>query len=161
MSEETTPATEDKTTSTEGNDFKPITTQADLDKLVSDRLKRERSKYEGFEEYKAKAAKFDELDEASKSELQKEQDARAKAEKELESYRQKEQIAVWASEVSKATGVPADVLRGSTKEDIEAHAEQLKDAYKTSTAPSGTDKGGQPPADQVSTGDWIRESYKR
>ena len=32
-------------------------TQAELDAIVSDRLKRERSKYEGFEDLKAKAAK--------------------------------------------------------------------------------------------------------
>ena len=46
-------------------------TQKELDAIVAERLKRERTKYEGFDELKAKAAKFDELEEASKSELQK------------------------------------------------------------------------------------------
>jgi hypothetical protein len=41
-------------------------TQAELDKIVQERVGRERAKYEGFEDLKAKAEKFDALEEEKK-----------------------------------------------------------------------------------------------
>lgn len=46
-------------------------TQEEVDNIVSSRLKREGAKYADYEELKAKASKFDEMEEANKSELQK------------------------------------------------------------------------------------------
>ena len=46
-------------------------TQSELDSIVADRLRRERSKYEGFDEIKAKADKLDEIEAANKTELEK------------------------------------------------------------------------------------------
>ena len=46
-------------------------TQEEVNAIVADRLDRERKKYEGFDELKEKATKFDEMEEAQKSELQK------------------------------------------------------------------------------------------
>lgn len=46
-------------------------TQADLDRIVQDRLLRERQKFADYEDLKSKAAKFDELESAQKSELEK------------------------------------------------------------------------------------------
>jgi hypothetical protein len=54
-----------------GQDFKAITSQADLDKVLGERLARERAKYADYEDLKAKAAKVDEATEASKTEAQK------------------------------------------------------------------------------------------
>lgn len=52
-------------------EFKAITSQADLDKLIGERLARERSKFADYEDLKAKAAKVDAAEEASKTEAQK------------------------------------------------------------------------------------------
>jgi hypothetical protein len=49
-------------------------TQAEVDRIVESRLARERRKYEGFDEYREKAAAFDEAVQASKSELEQAQD---------------------------------------------------------------------------------------
>ena len=46
-------------------------TQEELNKVVQERLKREREKYADYESLKEKASKFDEAEEAGKSELQK------------------------------------------------------------------------------------------
>jgi hypothetical protein len=54
--------------------------QVELDKIVQDRLARERAKYEGFDALKAKADEFDKLQEANKSELEKAQARADKAE---------------------------------------------------------------------------------
>lgn len=82
-----------------------------------------------------------ELDEASKTEAQKAAEKLAEYEAKVKEYETKEQIAAWAKEVSKETEVPVDLLRGSTKEELQAHAEQLK--------PLIGQPGGQPPAPGV------------
>lgn len=55
-------------------EFKAISSQEDLDRIVGQRLARERSKFADYDEVKAKAAKLDEAEAANKSELQKLQD---------------------------------------------------------------------------------------
>jgi hypothetical protein len=55
--------------------FKAPSTQEDLDRIVEQRLARERAKFADYDDLKAKAAKFDEADHASKTELQRLQDA--------------------------------------------------------------------------------------
>lgn len=46
-------------------------TQADLERQIDQRLARERKKYEGFEDLKAKAARLDEIEKASATDLEK------------------------------------------------------------------------------------------
>ena len=41
-------------------------TQSEVNNLIKERLERERTKYKDFEDLKAKAAKFDEMEKASK-----------------------------------------------------------------------------------------------
>jgi hypothetical protein len=108
-----------------------------LNAAISERIARERGKFKDYGDLKAKAAKLDEIEQASKTELQKIQDRADAAEKraaDLEAAEQKriadaeaaKQIADWKTAVSKKTNVPADVLRGSTLDEIQAHAESLK-----------------------------------
>lgn len=61
--------------------YTPPATQDDLNRIVEQRLARERGKYADYDDLKAKAAKFDEADQASKSEMQKLQDAVAERDK--------------------------------------------------------------------------------
>jgi hypothetical protein len=63
-----------------GGDESRTFTQADLDRIVQDRVARERKKYEGHAELAKKAKAFDELQEAQKSELEKAEARAAKAE---------------------------------------------------------------------------------
>lgn len=42
-----------------GDEFKAPASQEDLDKIVNDRLARERKKFEGYEDYKSKAEKWE------------------------------------------------------------------------------------------------------
>jgi hypothetical protein len=57
-------------------------TQAELDAVIADRLKREREKYADFETLKKKATDYDKLTEAQKDELTKAQERATKAEAE-------------------------------------------------------------------------------
>lgn len=62
-----------------GKGFKAIDSQDALDRIVGERLARERAKFGDYDSLKDKAAKFDELDAKSKTELEKAQKAHADA----------------------------------------------------------------------------------
>lgn len=73
--------TEGGTTSTATDDtFTPITSQEELDKVIGPRLERERSKYADYRDLKTKASKYDELEQASKTDLERANDRATKAE---------------------------------------------------------------------------------
>jgi len=94
--------------------------QEDVNRIVQERLQREREKYADYDELKTAAQRAQEL-ESEKQTL-----AERVAEFEAKEERQK-----LVSDVADETGVPADALRGDTKEELEAHAEVLKSLMKT------------------------------
>lgn len=53
------------------DEFKAITSQDDLNKVIDERLKRERAKYADYKDLKAKAAKADEYEAANQTEAEK------------------------------------------------------------------------------------------
>lgn len=70
------------TTPTGDDGFKPITSQEELNRLIGDRVKR--AKPADYDDLKAKAARLDEIEQASKSDLEKAADRAAKAEAALQ-----------------------------------------------------------------------------
>ena len=97
--------------------------QSELDAIISDRLKREREKYVDYESLKEKAAKLDEIEEASKTELQKATERAAQLESELTQLRRDAEIRQIREKVAAETGVPATLMSGETEE---ACVEQAK-----------------------------------
>src|SRR6185312_2466466 len=118
---ETTAPAGEATEQQQPEGFKAPTSQEDLDRIIQERVARERKKYEGFDDLKAKADLFD----AVKAE--KETLAGRVAEFEAEKDR-----AALVSTVADESGVPAAALRGSTLEELTAHAETLKALLKPS-----------------------------
>lgn len=100
-------------------------TQSEVDAIVSDRLKRERSKYEGYEELKAKAEKLDAIEEASKTELQKATERAERLEAELNSMKKTDSIRTIREKVSQETGVPSNLLSAEDEESCKAQAEAI------------------------------------
>lgn len=96
-------------------EFKAPSSQEELDRIIGERVARERKKYEGFDELKAKAEQFDSVL-SEKSALE-----NKVAEFEAQSERNG-----WLAEISKDYGIAPDVLRGGTRDELVAHAEQLK-----------------------------------
>lgn len=90
MSEESgTPSTSNEggndtsgTTPAAGDEFKPITSQDELNRVISERIKRVEAKFGDYKDVKAKAAKLDEIEQANKSEAERlaEEVSTAKAE---------------------------------------------------------------------------------
>lgn len=117
-------------------------TQAELNAIVQKRLGEEKAKYENYEELKVKAQKFDQIEEQSKTELQKVTERADSLQAELDKIKKADAVRILREEVSKETGVPAHLLYGDTKEACEAQAKALL-AFKNpgSSYPEVEDKG--------------------
>lgn len=129
----------------EANDFEPITSQEQLDGILKGRLARERekvaSKYADYDDLKAKAAKFDEAEAAQTSDLE-------KARKEVEELKaaaakrdEADRVRDLRNKVSKATGVPADLISGTDEESMTAFAEAVAKFAKKPSAPKLAEAG--------------------
>ena len=101
-----------------------VFTQAEMDAIIGDRLKRERAKYADYDEFKAKAAKFDEAEEASKSELQKAVEERDKLKAELDKIAAERERAEKVARVAAEKGVDEKLLARMAG-DVEENAEFL------------------------------------
>jgi len=122
--------TNQEVTATQGAPEKTFT-QDEVNRIVTNRL----AKYSDYETLKAKAEKFDEAEEANKSELQKALDKANKLQTELDDLHKRDEIRAVRDEVSQTTGVPSSLLTGSTKEECEAQAKAIAE-YKAQTAPA-------------------------
>lgn len=107
------------------NGFTPIQTQDEFNAALAARLDRERAKFADYEAIKTKAAKFDEFEQASKSDLEKLQSQFSETKSERDSL---------ASELTRlriATkhGISEDdldLLGTGTEEELTARAERIK-----------------------------------
>lgn len=128
--------------------------QDEVNAIVGKRLAEEKAKFSDYEDLKAKAAKYDEAEEANKSELQKATERANNLEAELNGLKKAEEIRQMREKIATETGIPANLINGTTEEECKAQAEAIK-AYAT---PSGyprvkdggethTPHGGNPKAD--------------
>ena len=108
----TTEAADTQAAAGDRHTFTPITTQEDLDKVIGARLAREREKYADYDDLKAAASKLADA-EARLAQI----DAQAALDK-------------IRNDVAQEAGVPADLLRGATKDELAAHAAALAEALK-------------------------------
>jgi DNA-nicking Smr family endonuclease len=136
-------------------------TQSELDKIVQDRVREERSK---LDEYKAKAAKFDEMEEASKTELQKATEKAEKLEAELKGLKEAEAIKTMKDGVAAKTGVPAALLHGKTEEECKEEAKAIIEFAKSYGYPNLKDGGEVRNTSGISTSqqfaDWMKKNTK-
>lgn len=109
----------------------PVVPAQDTDwKAEAERLKAEARKWETRSKENAAAAKrLGELEESQKTDLQKAIDRAETAERRAAEFESAQQIQAWKTDIAKATGVPAQYLRGSTEDELQAHAEELAPVF--------------------------------
>lgn len=103
-------------------------TQEELNRILAEEKRKHSEKYADYEDLKSKAAKLDEQETASQTELQKAIARAEKAERDAEDARKAREIAdrqVLAATVAQEKGVPAAHIVGTTREELEASADQL------------------------------------
>lgn len=128
------------TAGTSGTDTRYFT-QDDVDSIVQERLARERAKYEGFEDLKEKAAKFDEMEEKNKSDLQKATEKADALQKQIDEMKKADSIRLIRETVAKSTGVPVSLLTKDTEEECEAQAKEIMAFAKPNGYPQVQDGG--------------------
>lgn len=153
----TTPIVEDSgqtaaaAQSGEQHGFTPITTQAEFDERIKARIARVKAtKPADYDELKAKAAKLDELEEASKSELQKATERADALQKELDGMKAARARGQLIASIAKETGADAELLAmmgGDDEDAIRANAKLIKDklAAVPGYKPDPHDNGGPTP----------------
>lgn len=108
--------------------FKAITSQDELNKLIGARIGAVKNQYADYDDLKTKAAEFDKLAEANKSELQKALDAAKAADEkaaQAEAKATAAELVALRSDVAREKNVPVSALTGSTKEELEKAADTL------------------------------------
>lgn len=128
---------EDATTTTEDKTF----TQAEVNSFLKKEKEKLLAKYEGFEDFKAKAEKLDEIEAANKTELEKANEEVEKLRKQLDEIKTAETVRAVRENVAKETGIPAHLLTGKTKEECEAQAAAIADFAKPAPYPTVKDGG--------------------
>lgn len=102
-------------------------------------------------ENKSASEELKKLKEAQMSELEKAQAEAQQAKADAQRLKDEKDRETWVKEAAKASGVPAEILRGTTKDEIEAHAESLKSYFAKPTAPTidlGKPTGNEPSSEK-------------
>lgn len=133
-----------ETTSGAGDEFKAITSQDELNRIIGERVTRERAKFSDYADLKSKADKFDQLEEANKSEQQKLTDRAEAAEQAAE----KAQAEALRFKVASKHGISDEdaelFLTGTDEDTLTKQAQRLSDreADRTTTGLHVRREGG-------------------
>lgn len=115
--------------------------QAEVDAIVGDRLKRERLKYADYDSLKEKATKLDEIEEANKSELQKATERAEALQSELDGMKMANTIREMREKISNETGVPVTLITAENEDDARKQAEDIVAFARPTGYPSVKDAG--------------------
>lgn len=109
------------------NEFKPITSQQELDAALKGRLERERAKFKDYNDLKAKADMLDQIEQANLSELDKANSRATSAESERDNFRA-EALRLRIAVTHGLSLDDADLfLTGTDEETLTAQAKRLSD----------------------------------
>ncbi len=104
-------------------EWKPPATQEEFNAIITKRIERERAKFADYDTLREKAAKFDEVEQANKTELEKERERAEAAERRAQEF----ELAALKSRIAVEEGVIPEVLTGSTEEEMRASAQKVKE----------------------------------
>lgn len=107
------------------NEFKPITSQQELNAALKDRLDRERAKFKDYPDLKEKASKLDEIEQANLSTLEKANGRATTAESERDAARQDAARVRKAVQYGLSLEVADEFLTGTDEETLDAQAKRL------------------------------------
>lgn len=146
------PDTAPKATEPKADDWKPPASQADFDRIIQDRLTRERAKFTDYDALKEKAAYWDELEQASKTEFEQQAEMLQEAE-----GRYAQATARIVKAELKAAGVPTELIEDldlsrfvdGDGEIAEDRIEAMREKY-AALAPQGSPRMAPNPAQGTS-----------
>ena len=132
-------------------------TQEEVNSIVKERLERAKSQFSDYDTLKAKASKYDELEEANKTELQKANDKVASLESELNALKTANEIREIREKVAQDTGVPINLLTADTEDACKEQAIAILTYTKQNGYPVVKDGGEVHSTNKHSTRDQFAE----
>ncbi|PZG20606.1 capsid assembly scaffolding protein Gp46 family protein [Nonomuraea aridisoli] len=123
----------------QGNQPPATFTQADVDRIVSERLGRERTKYADYDDLKSKAAKYDELSQSQKTEAQRQQEQLEEA----LGRATRTEVDLWKERAARKHGLDDELmafLTGETEQEVLDRAKTLADKLKQSADDEQSDE---------------------
>lgn len=149
----------DATTEATGQTPTPQSEQTEATGADATDWKAEARKWEARAKANSQAAKkLASLEDANRTDAEK----LARATRRIEQLEQAQQQAQWRAEVSKATGVPAELLRGASVDEMTAHAEAIKSWQDARAYPVVKDTGRRPQASTTAqqTSEFITDLFR-
>lgn len=137
-------------------------TQAEMDAIIGDRLKRERAKYADYEEVKAKAQQFDAAQEAAKTDLEKVVEERDRLKAQVEQWNAERDRAEQVAKAAAEHGVDPALLARMAG-DVDENAQFLKQQLSATPRYPTLNDTGEPKPQTASKADImaIRDPVER
>lgn len=120
------------------DEFKPITTQEELDAVIRSRLERERNKFADYDTLKTSNADLQKALDKARADAQTAAQASAQKIAELEKQNKDYATAAVKTRIAAEFGIPDDIkdrLCGDTEEDIKKDAERLAPLFANRRQP--------------------------
>lgn len=133
---------------TQGASAEKTFTQAEMDAIIGERLNRLKAKYADYDDVKAKAAKYDEAEEAAKSELQKAVEERDKLASQLKAMEDEKARADAVAKAAAEHGVDP-LLLARMSGDVDENAAYLKTTMANVPKYGQVPDGGETPPPTV------------
>lgn len=138
-------------------------TQDEVNAIVKDRLTRAGAKYADYDALKEKAAKFDQLEEANKSELQKAVERGDALQVELDKLKGENALRDLRNKIATETGIPANLLTGQTEEECREQAQAIAAYAKPTGYPQVRDGGEATHSSKMTTrqqfAEWANKAF--
>lgn len=138
--------------------------QSEVDEIVKSRLQKEKAKYSDYEAMQEKAKAFDEMQEANKTEVQRQTDRAEKLQAEINQMKRENEIRAIREKVASDTGIPVNLLKGETEEECLEQATGIL-SYKNSSLKYPSVKDGGEVTNVSSTespeaqfGEWLKKN---
>lgn len=132
-------------------------TQSELNAIIADRISEVQQKFGDYDDLKAKAQKYDEAEEASKSELQRITESRDALQAELDGLKKQAAVRQTRDKVAELKGVPAHLLTADTEDECTAQADAILAFKSQQEYPQIKDGGETLPPTKKSAKDSFRE----
>lgn len=139
----------------EGSENKTFT-QDEVNAIVEGRLARERQRYADYDDLKAKAGKYDEIQNEGKTELQKATERADSLQAQLDKLTRENTVRQARAKVSEEMKVPVELLTGDDEETCKKQAEAILKFAKPKSYP-GTQRNRSNNNNAGSTDDSMRE----
>lgn len=116
-------------------------TQAEMNAIIGKRLSEERAKYADYDALKEKAKRYDDAEEASKSELQKMTEKATSLQARLDTMLKADSVRKVREQVAAEMKVPVNLLTGEDEETCKAQATAILEFAKPAGYPRVRDVG--------------------